>query len=421
MILFSIGALLLFVYFVLAFIKPFEAILFAFSIKPVMDMSYHIEVAGLTLGRLMSVIIVFHFLACIFLSIKHWSTIRVRYFVVVWIVMTFISYAVTGLENIIMGLELLFRYMNFLLPFLAVPFVINRNENLFFKVLILASFFPITVSLLQIAGIPIGFHEKTIAGLLRPRGFFHDIFTNRLYFLYGMVGSSYFLVRGKKLSTKWLGGIFFILANICMLYMYSKSGYLIIAFFWLLIFIHLRIPHKKVIVPLTIPLIILLLIFYADQFMAVYQKEINFLLGQEKVGRLFQGRVFGWIDAIKEWSNSGLAQQFFGQGDLALGMHNDFLRILFSNGLLGLFLYLVFLLYIFVLLCLNYFKKRTFEVALAITLFFVFILDSIGLVPTLYPAYNWMVWGIISYFISDMYKEDYQAKLDMPDDLSLAG
>lgn len=400
MLFFALGALLLFVYFIMALIKPFEAILLAFMIKPILDMSYNIGAGGLTLGRVMSAFIIVHFSVCILLNLHQWSQLKLRYLIVLLIIVSSFSYVFTGLQDIMMGVELLLRYLNFLLPFLAIPFIIKRNESLFFKFLLIASALPILISVLQIAGIPIGHFESTIGGLVRPRGFFHDIFTNRLYFLYGMVGSSYLLIKGLNTLTKFMATIMFLLANFCMLCMFSKSGYIITALFVLLLFVHLDFPFRKIFAPMILVTGLLLIAVKSERLTTVYQKEINFLLGHERVERLFQGRVFGWLDAIEKWSNSSTFAQFFGQGDIASGMHNDFLRILFANGLLGLGLYLVFLMIVFVLLCSSYVVCRSFEFALALTLFMVFFVDSIGLVPTLYPAYNWMVWGIISYCLS---------------------
>jgi hypothetical protein len=401
MFFFGLGGILLLIYIILLLVKPSIALLVALPIKPVMDMAYGFSfLGGLTLGRIMAVLVVINFFVVIAINLQQFDKIFARFFILGWIVLAFLSYVMTGLNNILGGLEQLFRYLNFLMPFLAMPFVINRNEKLFFKILILASMLPILITILQILGMPVGNFENTIGSLSRPRGFFHDIFTNRLYFLYGLVGSSYFLIRGQSIRTKAFSFIVFILSTICMFNMYSKSGYVIIFLFSIMLLLYMNIPFKFPIIIAIFAIFVIFLVFNDDTIVSVYKKEIDFLLGKEKVGRLFQGRVFGWQEAISDWAHSETLNQFFGKGDSASGMHNDYLRILVSNGLIGLAYYLFFLSYIFINLLLLLIRKQTFEFSLSLVLFLAFAIDSIGLVPTLYPAYNWMVWGLISFFIS---------------------
>lgn len=419
MVFLGLGGGLLLAYVILLLVRPSVALLFALPIKPVMDMAYDIAfLGGLTLGRIMAVLVVINFFIVIAVNLRQFNKIFARFLVLGWIGLAFLSYAMTGLNNILGGLELLFRYLNFLLPFLAMPFIVDKNEKLFFKILIFASLLPILVTIFQIVGIQIGHFENTIGTLSRPRGFFHDMFTNRLYFLYGLVGSSYFLVRGQSVKSKIFSFIVFVIATICMFNMFSKSGYIIILLFFSLILIYIKIPFKLPVITIFFVLFVVYIGFSSDSITSVYKKEIDFLSGKEQVGRLFQGRVFGWQEAISEWAHSDTMNQFFGKGDIASGMHNDYLRILVSNGLIGLAYHLFFLGYIFIHLLLRLIRKQTFEFLLSMALFLAFAIDSIGLVPTLYPAYNWMVWGVISFFMSRI-DNQYQANeeitgLDMP-------
>lgn len=396
-----LSVVLIFIYFLLMISVPYRALYVCFLIKPIMDMSYSYSFAGgLTLGRILSVLVVFNMLFVIIKDIGNLFIVRGKYFVFIWILLSLLSFSMSGVIDFVDGLEALFRYMNFLLPFLAMPFLIRRDVDLFFAIIALASILPIAIAVLQIGGFQIGYFENTIGSLVRARGFFHDIFTNRLYFLYGIVGSVYFIVNNNSIKIKIFSITLYLLSSLSMFFMFSKSGYIILTLFFILLVVNLNLKFKFIaVIPVIIAALFFLFISF-DTITAVYQKEINFILGNEKIERLFQGRVFGWKDALENWIESSALEKFFGQGAIASGMHNDFLRILVCNGLLGLFLHILFLGYIFVKLFFPTRCDNKFINQLSMVLFVTFMVDSIGLVPTLYPAYNWLVWGIFSYSLT---------------------
>jgi len=398
---FYFGILLLISYITLIFISPFKSIFFAIVIKPILDMSFSIYIIeNINLSRIISILFALQMFFIILLNLKIIRRFSGNWFVFIWFLITILSYFWLGYKDIYSSLELLFRYSNFILPFIAIPFIIKKNESGFFLILIIASLMPIILTILQISGFHFGFYEKTIGGFLRPKGFFHDSFTNRLYFIYGLCGASYFILVNCKIYKKIFAIILFVLAGLCMYKLYSKSGYLIILLYlFLLLF---KTTYK-----LKLLIIFSLLVFFVfnstkiyTHISTTYQKEISYIMGKEKFEKIFKGRIQGWKENINEWKKFNLLKKIFGSSEIASGMHNDFLRILYCNGIIGLLFYITFLVYLIIKLIPNAFLTKNILYSLSSVLLGSFFLDSIGLVPTLYPAYNWMVWGIISYTIN---------------------
>ena len=401
MIIFYAGIFLFSIYLLVLLFHPYWSFYIALVIKPILDMSYSKPIIyDLSLSKLLSVIFIVNLLIIALRDIERLKFIKSNWLVAIWLLFTASSFIVASLTDVISGLDNLFRYANFVLSFICIPLVVHRNEALFFKMLLVASIVPITITVMQMFGFNIGYYEATIADLLRPRGFFHDSFTNRLYFIYAMVASSYFLVNSKENLWRAASVVYFFVAVSCLYNLHSKSGFVIIALFVMTLIMSLRRSAKVIAIAVCFVIAVLLAGQVHNRLQMVYQKEIGFLAGKEKQERLFQGRVYSWEEELKKWSDSDFEDQMLGSGQQYRGMHNDFLRILFCNGIIGLIFFLFFLLYILILLLRNYIFDRTFLCLLSLVLLLTFVVDSVGLVPTLYPAYNWMVWGIVSYTLS---------------------
>ena len=82
------------------------------------------------------------------------------------------------------------------------------------------------------------------------------------------------------------------------------------------------------------------------------------------------------------------------------GAHNEYLRILYVNGIFGLAAFIIFLFRAGSQL-LSHIKERASPLrVMGIMIFLMYFVDTIGLHPSIYPAYNWYVWGFIGLALS---------------------
>ena len=75
------------------------------------------------------------------------------------------------------------------------------------------------------------------------------------------------------------------------------------------------------------------------------------------------------------------------------GMHNDYVRLLFSTGIVGLVAYLIFLF-------LMIYRARSFNIPerfLIIGSVIAIVMHSISTVPLAYSAYNYLLFSIFAY------------------------
>jgi hypothetical protein len=137
-----------------------------------------------------------------------------------------------------------------------------------------------------------------------------------------------------------------------------------------------------------------------DEIESLFRKEIWYAEGQLHENlqyTLLGGRFVYWGSALDNFVDQELAVQLVGIDYVrAASLHNDFLRTLMATGAIGLILYVFLLLQMMwhvVLRTVNRSSKLALPALLALT---AFIIDSLGLVPLLYPGYSWVTFGIIS-------------------------
>ncbi len=110
--------------------------------------------------------------------------------------------------------------------------------------------------------------------------------------------------------------------------------------------------------------------------------------------RTLAGRWFGWEALLQNYADRPLVFQILGNGNPG-NAHNDFLVRLFSGGVVGLFIYVVLLGSIGVRILKNFRRRPSPLNVMAIMIFAMWLVDTLGLSPSLYPAYQWYVWGFI--------------------------
>ena len=129
--------------------------------------------------------------------------------------------------------------------------------------------------------------------------------------------------------------------------------------------------------------------FYFEIFEVLFAKDINVYQGSAKETAALNGRVYLWKKYFTIWENFGALSQWLGAGFaqheksrimMGGGMHNDYVRLFFSTGIVGILCYLSFLVYLFR----NTFKVKITEIRyLTLGSIIVIVMYSISALPLL--------------------------------------
>jgi hypothetical protein len=135
----------------------------------------------------------------------------------------------------------------------------------------------------------------------------------------------------------------------------------------------------------------------------LFHTEIEEATGDGDVdsSRLLHGRIGVWQNILAGFSEASAIEQMVGVRSAA-GAHNDFLQKLIYGGFVGLTIYLVLLWMIGVRVAKLYFREKTPINLMAVMIFGGWMIDTIGVVPSLYPGYQWYAWGLIGLAIKGL-------------------
>ena len=327
----------------------------------------------------------------------------------IWIWFIYVAYNImtyvigTSERDILKGVELSVRILNGLVGYymLQAYFADRESFRRLLLCLILAGLFPMLMGLYQsITGVV--WQERITVGLVRNVGVYHDAFTFRSYAFQTLAAIilywCYFLERNRHRIKKL---IILGLAGLCMIVLFnihSKAAVVIVLAWFLIWLVSYRrfLPILFAVCALAITTLV-----YQDRI----QSDIEQLFYKEIAGlaegadeytqqKTLAGRWFMWERKLGEFQDRTTAGQFFGDGNPG-NAHNDYLSKLLSGGVFGLIIYLVLLGIVGLRIVRQYIRERSPLNVMAVMLFTMWIIDTLGLVPSLYPAYQWYVWGFI--------------------------
>lgn len=324
-----------------------------------------------------------------------------RWLWVLWVIdVAFFSGMILYDNKVADGFNIFFRHLNGFVGFymLQAWFSDERYTKRLLLALVLGGLFPMTTGVYeQITG-----HHWSITfgegGLIRNIGMYHDGITIRYLALQTILALTLFTTL--YLKRRWIAGIVATAYGaVCAFVMYgaySKSGMVTLAS-WLVIWPTL-LRKVRTLALFAVAAVILAGVYreqIVDTVNRVFNKEIGVAMGEHGIERTFSGRWYVWEAMLKERENFTSTQRIFGSGEMALGAHNDYLVVLFHGGIVGLALYVLLLLGIFVRIARDMFRSLDPWSVAALLAFIMWMVDTIGLVPSAYSGYQWFVWGII--------------------------
>lgn len=318
------------------------------------------------------------------------------------------------------SLDLMFRHIAGFIGFymLQAFFTEKKEFKRLTMTLIASGLFPVFVILYQIAtgsGTLRGMSEggdlrlDESYGLVRYSGFYHDIVSVRGYVFQCMAGIilywSYFLKPNRDVVWKVLLSILGVACIFVLYKMYSKAaiGTLLIWFgVWC-------VGYRKIGLAVTLCLLVIgvnalhsdLLFKQTSQLFQVELSEAEHGSGQVDSSKLLSGRVGLWENELERFSEATAIEQMFGYRSAA-GAHNDYLQKLFYGGVVGLVIYVLLLWMIGVRVFKLYMRETTPINLMAVMIFGGWLIDTIGVVPSLYPGYQWYAWGLIGLAIKGL-------------------
>ena len=138
-----------------------------------------------------------------------------------------------------------------------------------------------------------------------------------------------------------------------------------------------------------------------EKIAPLIKTDIAVYEGKKSNERLLHGRVGRWKMMLEEYSEFPVAAQLFGMpliitetySYVGTGSHNDFIRIIFYTGFLGLIVYLLILINIF--LRLKFLNSS--EYFLTLGTFMILFMYSISTCPTLYAPMLYVIYAVICY------------------------
>ena len=372
----------------------FAAFLVLVATKSIMDAFWNIKFGSLSILAIQGVLIPVLFLS-VFKSIKFFPK---QWMLTAKIYVVALSFGLVWVVTVlpIVFVETIILNINIFIGFLLIPILVKDRKGLkqLLYALMISGIFPILVSLYQYQTGVI-FQERATVGIVRYVGFYHDAFPVRFYGLmtlmsvllynHAFVIKSLFLKIGIGFLT--LGALFSIYLVV------SKAGVGILGLWIVLILLFSKSSLRQGL-SLVVFGAVIILIFgdaFFDNIEQLFSKEVGYQSGDVKDARYtLAGRGYIWEDYWKFWINAqSTFFQWVGDG-INRPVHNEFFRILLVNGIIGLLLFLGFL----VINIRNVFKMHKNIRVFAIMLLGMYIIDCIGLVPGVYYYYNILVWGI---------------------------
>lgn len=388
-------------------------ILILFATKPIVDATYAFQILpGLTLLQITGVLFPLTVLMYAYQNrgLLYSPKLMILLYFFLWInvlsaVLTMIQISTFG--SFLFSLVTFFQVSNLVAVYLLMPNLISNEDQLkkFLHVLLIAGLFPIITGVLQSFDMLPGLKTlRTTGELIRISGWYYDSSNMRFYAFQTLLTSIFYLYRfHPKIIMKLALSVYMIACLFITYKTYSKSALGIISTGFL---IYVILSNRLILG--FIGVTAFLFLWTTSDFMSrdiekLVWKEVKYSESSEgfNTNSLLSGRIGIWDNYLSQYDESDIISKAFGLSYIVgRNTHNDFLRILVSNGFFGLGLYVITLLSLLFYLLKSYYANRDILSILSIVLFVAFIIDSVGLTMTLQPAYCWFSFGIMSLSIN---------------------
>jgi hypothetical protein len=248
-------------------------------------------------------------------------------------------------------------------------------------------------------------------GIERISGGYADVMNYAIYLSFGFLILAYFYINHKTTNQSLKIKLPFLIAAI----IFCIAGFISIShtvsyavFVSLLLLFVTSIARKYTIISFFLIIIFWIALFiYGDKFYQeridpLVAKEVEVIKGTRDETQLFHGRMARWQYAWANFKDAPVIAWLFGYPtsledpffNISIGIHNDYLRIFYFTGILGLLAYILFLF--------NLWRRKKFlyladKYLLNGTMVILF-LYSVSTTPTFYANFLYILFSIFVYF-----------------------
>ena len=183
------------------------------------------------------------------------------------------------------------------------------------------------------------------SGVERATGMWSKIhpFAHSMLFFSFLYGTSISNFKTSNKVLRWTLCLVFILSVYCLLRSYTRTTYIGLLMFWS-IFLY---KHNKKYLAFLLVGILLVGIFYHDRIETIFWKKDDFSINQAS-----SGRISVWKHNLDVFAQTSIAKKFIGHGigseteasfgankEKIISSHNDYVSLLMTLGIVGVFLY----------------------------------------------------------------------------------
>jgi len=412
-----LGLLIIF----LALKYPKKFIYFYFLIKPAVDyfaesgtsfMGYYVSTTYIA-GALVPLCALFFVLE----KKKNIGVFPFKKVLFAYILINILSFILQGNYSFgtLTPLGILIRVILPIIFYVSIPYILQNEKNIvaFLKVVAFSGIFPMTVAFMQFGGLipynrlPEVFGALTLA---RLTGGYSDSFSLNMPLMIAIFAILFLLQYKNTLymnpKLRLLSKIFLALYLCVIVFTFHRISY-IIMFTTLVLLLVYNVRQYKIVVIFTA---IVFVAYFTFDFMSnlFYDAYAPFTAeSQLYYSQGFHGRIWLWRKFLSNFFDATFFQKLSGVAMTSRYVHSDYIRVLYSNGIIGLVLYLSLLgaigLKIFRILhdYLGGNEKFIFLLAcLALNIFIAYIFASITLSVSMISSFPWFFWifsGILFY------------------------
>lgn len=246
-------------------------------------------------------------------------------------------------------------------------------------------------------------------GLERIQGSYGDVMNYAIYMSLGFLIMCYFYLRNKNIGSMIKMNrniIITIILSLACLFKISHTASYGVFLVILALFILFNLKTNKTAGVVLVVVVGSLGYFFGaatieEKITPLIKTDIAVYEGKKANERLLHGRVGRWKMMIEEYSEFSVPAQLFGMPltlqetypYVGTGSHNDFIRILFYTGFLGLTTYLLILI--------NIFRRLkhlcSSDYFLTLGTFMILFMYSVSTCPTLYAPMLYIIYSVICY------------------------
>ena len=386
-------------------------------IRPALDLLYFLKEVSpflsplYIIGVATPVLILFSFFSQKFPRTR--STLIDLAFVLLTGLFLFNSAAVLTLDLTIPTLEVVFKLMTPVLIYFFVRHLIRSQRDLdgLLVTFLVSTIVPIGMLLYESLVSPFGSVVNT-REFDRFNGLYADVMSYAIYVMGAFLIVCYFFIRSvrtgsfKKSSIGF--GLMVIVTLLCLVNMHHGSSWAVFAGVGALLVLHLS-SLRTAWVLLFVAVVSGVAYFVVGEEMekrvtSMYSTELAILDEEESMARAFHGRGYRWMSYFKEWKEYPIAAKVLGisvtsskpdRSKLLSGSHNDYMRVAFSAGLIGLAIYLL----LFLMLFRQALLQRGPERFLILGAMAVVLLYSVTTTPTMYAPLMYLCLPVFAFAV----------------------